>query len=108
MDDLEFEFKMQADAVARVLNLLGENKYSFNDVIHILARAEQKAQFICGFVNLDNDEAFKVGLEERLLTRNVIIKNADKTLSLTQNGKERDVPLPEQIEMNMGGIAQLW
>ena len=99
---LEFEFNMQANAVARVLTLVGEDKYSLDDVTRLLADAERNAPFFCGFVSLDEDVLFKAGLETRLIERGVVVKDKDGKLSLTAEGRKRSsVQLPQPIELNL-------
>src|SRR6476646_7201379 len=95
----EREINMQINAVARAIELLGENApTNVDDVIGLLAYAETEAQFMCGFVLLNESDDVKSSLADELFQRGFITLQ-DEKLKLTDAGKERAaVALPGPIE----------
>lgn len=90
---------MQINAVARAMQLIGYGiPMTLNEAVGILAFAETKAKFVCGFADLNNSDEVKKQLEEEIVKRGFVTVD-DGKLSLTETGKERaGVALPPQIE----------
>lgn len=95
----EFELNQQIDAVTRAIEMLNnDGEATVDEIIESLAGAETDAQFLCGFVDLNQHDAEKKGLEKELVVRGFATIEGGK-IKLTEQGKKRaQTPLPPQIE----------
>ncbi|HEY4484668.1 MAG TPA: hypothetical protein VI978_03035 [Candidatus Paceibacterota bacterium] len=92
----------QIDAVARVLKLLPNKSLTSGDIFKILAQAEVDAEFLCGFVDLNQHDNEKRVIIEKAVERGAVSLNESGHLSLTAEGKERGKKeLPQPIEENI-------
>lgn len=98
----KFVLKRQIEAVARVIFLVGKDKeMSIDEVTASLARAEQEANFMCGFVGLNADVTTKDRILKEMIEKGYALLE-NNTLILTEAGKEfSQVPLPPPIEENL-------
>ncbi|MBI2639740.1 MAG: hypothetical protein HYW90_02500 [Candidatus Sungbacteria bacterium] len=89
----------QVDAVTRTIFLLAEAGVTFEDIIRKLAESEEKANFVCGFVELEKAEKEKQILKRYLVDHGFVTVNEEGLISLTAKGEERaKTELPQQIE----------
>ncbi|OGN14404.1 MAG: hypothetical protein A3J47_03115 [Candidatus Yanofskybacteria bacterium RIFCSPHIGHO2_02_FULL_43_22] len=89
----------QLDAVTRVLGLFTDQSLTASDVFNVLAQAETDAQYLCGFVDLNQYDDEKRVIIEHAINRKLVTIDTDKHLSLTLEGRERaKKELPEPIE----------
>lgn len=102
-EDQNFFLKNQVDAITRARHLLGKREptkdYSINDVVKSLADAEERAQFMCGFVLLSKASDYITQLKNYLVENKYLNEDSKKYVSLTDKGTARSsTPLPDQIE----------
>lgn len=92
--------RRQIDAVTRTVVLLRKDgKIRFDDIMHELADAEIRAEYVCGFVELYDQEDEKEYLKENILEKGVATIDDEGFLTLTAIGQERaKVELPAPIE----------
>lgn len=90
--------RRQVGAVARVIFLIGR-EMTIDNVTAALAEAERAANFMCGFVMLDDDTEAKETIVNEMLTMGYASLDEDGAIKLTDAGKGlSQVPLPRQIE----------
>lgn len=89
----------QICAVARVISLVGsEGAMEINEIYAALAMAEQEADFMCGFVLLNDDAATKERIVTEMVARGYAMSE-NNILKLTEEGKGfSQTPLPPQLE----------
>lgn len=98
----EFVLENQLDAFTRVLGLFTENSMTYDDVFNVLARAETDAQFLCGFVDLNQYPNEKMGILKKALEQKLVTEDEHGYLKLTILGKERaNRELPQPIEQSI-------
>jgi hypothetical protein len=104
MDEAQNPFlRNQVDAITRARALLGQKRpskdYSISDLVAALAKAEERAQFMCGFVGLRDDRQYLAQLQGYLVAQNYVSVSGRDAMRLTEKGRERSsIPLPDQIE----------
>src|SRR3989344_918538 len=100
--------RSQMDAIARTVRLIGENrKLTLGDVLRELSEAEDRAQFVCGFTDLNADEKYKEFLKNHLVDTGFLVLDAEGNIMLTSMGRERTtVELPAQIERELVKIRR--
>lgn len=103
MDSIEeFVLENQLDAFTRVLSLFPENSMTYDDVFDVLAKAETNAQFVCGFIDLNQYLSEKITILKKALEQKLVIEDGHGHLKLTMAGKERaKKELPQPIEQSI-------
>ena len=95
----EFVLENQINAFTRVLSLFPDNSMTYDDVFNALAKAEEEAQFVCGFIDLNQHLNEKLVVLQKAIEQGLVTKNGHDNLSLTVKGVERArIELPKQIE----------
>lgn len=96
--------RLQCDAFTRAFVLMKEkDNVTFDDVIRVLADAEREAQYVCGFVGLENDTESKTALVKKLRKDELIREDTDGNIVLTTKDERRGQkkPLPSEIERHI-------
>ena len=89
----------QLDAATRTVSLFSDRKMTIHDVINILAQAEDDAQYVCGFIDLDQYDDEKNLILEKLVERGLGNVDDRGYITLTPEGLKRaQTKLPKPIE----------
>lgn len=94
----------QVDAVLRAIAVLGRKKHNqtFADVLGALALAEEEAQYVCGFVLINEDMAYVEKLKKYLIVQEYIVVDSNGFVSPGVGGLKRvEVQLPTPIEKQL-------
>ena len=95
----EVVLRRQIDAVLRVLSLFPGKKMTVHDAIGVLAGAEDEAQFVCGFIDLNQYNDEKELIVEAAIARGFISVDENGHMTLTPAGQDKgQTKLPEPIE----------
>ena|SRR3989344_2883223 len=98
----EVVLERQIDAVTRVLKLLPNKSLTSGDIFNILAQAEEDAEFLCGFVALNQHDNEKMVIIGKAVEWGLISLDGNGYLDLTAEGEERGKKeLPQPIEENI-------
>lgn len=98
----ELVLENQLDAFTRVLSLFSNKGMKTNDVFNILSQAENDAQFVCGFIDLNKYDNEKKVILEHSVNRGLVTVDKSGHLQLTAAGKERaKKELPQPIEQSI-------
>ncbi len=98
----EVVLENQIDAVTRVLYLLSDKRMTSDDIFNALAQAETDADFLCGFVDLNQYDNEKRSIIEKAIEQGLMNLDVNGRLSLTAEGRERGKKeLPRPIEENI-------
>ena len=98
----ESVLERQLDAITRVLGLFADKDLTADDVFNVLAQAETDAQYLCGFVDLNQYDDEKRVIIEQAVNCKLVTTGTKNRLRLTPTGKERaKKELPQPIEESM-------
>src|SRR3989338_9785253 len=79
----------QLDAVTRVLGLFTDQSLTASDVFNVLAQAETDAQYLCGFVDLNQYDDEKRVIIEHAINRKLVTIDTDKKLFFKKKKREK-------------------
>lgn len=91
----------QVNAISWAISVLSSTrKVAFDDVTRSLAEAETRAQFQCGFVNLEAATDYKKGLKQYMFDEGYFTLGLGDCLLLTAKGIEAS-----KVESNKKNLA---
>ncbi len=99
--------KGQVNAILRAL-LIARGilplKLKFADITSLLADAEKKSEFTCGFVLLNDDKEYKAKLRQYMIKEGFLDSDNKDYISLLPKGEiiGKENPLPTAIERYFG------
>lgn len=89
----------QIDAVIRLIHLFPAREMTIHDAVDMLARAEDEAEYVCGFIDLNQYSDEKNLIAEQLVARGFGDIDGGGHIRLAPNGQARQtIRLPEPIE----------